>query len=92
MTQKEQAAARVYRAYGHDRAEECRRLRETWVKPLVKVTSHVDPPYSCTYTLAEFMEANAHDMEPEDIKSLIEGKPVRLGGGAAPIVDVVPES
>lgn len=57
---------------------------------LVKVTSHVDPPYTCTYTLAEFIEANAEDLTPLEIASLIRGESTRIGGGAAPIVDVVP--
>jgi hypothetical protein len=60
------------------------------MKPLVKVTSHVDPPYSVTYTLAEFVEAN-EDLSHAEVAALIRGESIRLGGGAAPIVDVVPE-
>lgn len=61
------------------------------MKPLVRVTSHVSPPLTVTYTLAEFLEANIGDMDSADIVSLVKGEPIRMGGGAAPIVDVVPK-
>lgn len=60
------------------------------MKPLVRVTSHVDPPYSITYTLAEFIEAN-EELTHAEIATLVRGEAIRIGGGAAPIVDIVPE-
>lgn len=67
-------------------------MKHTGYTPgLVKITSHVNPPMSCTYTLGEFLEANASDFQEGDMDALLMGRPIRMGGGAAPIVDVVPE-
>lgn len=60
------------------------------MKPYVRITSHVNPPLVVTYTIQEFFDANADDMSDEEIARLVREYPTRIGGGAAPIVDVEP--